>query len=121
VNQALASSFQQAGYHSCGRSTHLLAAFRELPKLDSIQLGAGTDLTTSVNLMPEIHLQPLFDPVLMLEGEPDAIHRAIEDIMRIGAASPAVTLCAWSFDRDTPLENAIALYDAVMPWMKRSR
>ena len=27
--------------------------------------------------------------------------------------APAVTLCTWSFDRNTPLENAAALYDAV--------
>ncbi len=113
ANRALASQFERAGYHSCGRSTHLLTAFRELPNLDSIQLGPGTDLAAGVRLLPGIHMQPLVDPVVMLEGDPDAIHRAIEDILRATAASPAVTLCAWSFDRNTPLENAVALYDAV--------
>jgi hypothetical protein len=112
-NLALASRFEQAGYHSCGRSTHLLTAFRDLPKLDSIQLGAGTDLAASARLLPEVHLQPLVDPVLMLNGNPDAIHHTIDDMLRETAAAPAVTLCAWSFDRDTPLENAVALYEAV--------
>ena len=113
TNQALASQFEQAGYHSCGRSTHLLAAFSELPNLDSIQLGAGTDLRAGVRLLPGVHVQPLVDPVLMLEGDPDAIHRTIEDILRATAVAPVVTLCAWLFDRNTPLENAAALYDAV--------
>ena len=113
TNQALASQFEQAGYHSCGRSTHLLTAFRDLPKLDSIQLGPGTDLAVSARLLPELHLQPLVDPILMLMGDPDMIHRTIEEMLYVTATAPAITLCAWSFDRDTPLENAAALYDAV--------
>jgi hypothetical protein len=113
TNQALASQFEQVGYHSCGRSTHLLSAFCDLPKLDFIQLGAGTDLAASARLLPGVHMQPLVDPLLMLRGDPDAIHCTIEEILRQTAAAPAVTLCAWSFDRDTPLENAVALYDAV--------
>jgi uroporphyrinogen-III decarboxylase len=113
VNVALASRFESAGYHSCGRSSHLLPAFRVLPKMDLIQLGAGTDLAESARLFPRVHLQPLVDPLLMLAGDPDAVRRSVEGILRETSPAPAVTLCAWSFDRDTPLENVAAMYDIV--------
>ena len=113
VNVALASRFESAGYHSCGRSSHLLPAFRVLPKVDLIQLGAGTDLAESARLFPRVHLQPLVDPLLVLAGDPDAVRRSVEGILRETSPAPAVTLCAWSFDRDTPLENVSAMYDTV--------
>lgn len=113
VNEALASRFEKAGYHSCGRSSHLLFEFSRLPRLDLIQLGAGTDLAQSARLMPDAHLQPLVDPLLLLEGDPDTVGRSIEGILRDTATAPAVTLCAWSFDRDTPIRNVAAMYETV--------
>jgi hypothetical protein len=32
--------------------------------------------------------------------------------------APATTLCAWSFDRDTPVANAEALYRTVESWTR---
>ncbi|HOS43995.1 MAG TPA: uroporphyrinogen decarboxylase family protein [Armatimonadota bacterium] len=113
VNQRLATLYPDSGYHSCGLSTHLLAAFSALPGLRHIQLGAGTDMAAAARLLPGVVLEPLIDPVLMREGAPDDITRLIAGIIDDTATAPGVNLCAWSFDRDTPLENVRAMYAAV--------
>jgi uroporphyrinogen-III decarboxylase len=113
VNRQLARQFAHASYHSCGRSSHLLVDFATLPGLDAIQLGPGTDLAASARLMPGRHLQPLIDPLLMRDGKPDRVAAAISGILRDTASAPNVTLCAWSFDRDTPVENVAAMYEVV--------
>ncbi len=113
VNQRLAALKPTSGYHSCGSSSHLLAAFSTLPGLRHIQLGAGTDLALASRLMPGVVMEPLIDPVLMREGTPDDITQLITGILDDTATAPAINLCAWSFDRDTPLENVRAMYAAV--------
>ncbi len=113
VNSMIASSFDSATYHSCGASTHLINAFAALPHVNAIQLGPGTDIAAAVHAMPKIHMQPLIDPLLMLNRTPDAVHTAIEQIINDSAKAPEITLCAWSFDRDTPFDAVNALYDAV--------
>jgi hypothetical protein len=113
TNQAIARQFEGAGYHSCGRSSHLLADFSTVPGLDAIQLGPGTDLAEGARRLPGIHLQPLIDPLLMRDGTPDTVAASVRGILRDAARAPAVTLCAWSFDRDTPVENVAAMYAAV--------
>jgi hypothetical protein len=112
VNQQVAAQFEHVGYHSCGGSSHLLAHFHELPKLESIQLGPGTDLAASARLLPGIRLQPIVDPLLMRQGTPDTVASAIAGVLKDTAPAPAVTLCAWSFDRDTPIPNVAAMYEA---------
>lgn len=112
VNQRLAQMYPATGYHSCGRSTHLLAAFSELPGMDAVQLGAGTDMAAAARLLPGVILEPLIDPVVMREGSPDDITRLISGLLRDTAAAPAVNLCAWSFDSQTPADNVRAMYAA---------
>jgi hypothetical protein len=113
VNQAIASTFPSAGYHSCGSSSHLLKAFVELPRVDAMELGPGTDLRASTALMPKRAMRPLVDPRVLREGTPDHVRALVSDILRNTADAPAVTLCAWSFDRDTPIPNVAALYETV--------
>ncbi|MHB9133928.1 MAG: uroporphyrinogen decarboxylase family protein [Armatimonadota bacterium] len=113
VNQRLAAQFELASYHSCGYSSHLLAAFAEIPHADTYQLGAGTDLAAATRLLPGAHLQPLVDPVAMREATSDGVHALISNMLQNTATAPAVTLCAWSFDGDTPLENVETLYQVV--------
>lgn len=113
VNQRLAAQYPSAGYHSCGSSTHLLPEFATLPHLASIQLGPGTDLAQAAHLLPGLHLMPLLDPVRFREDEPEGVRNLIADTLAATAPAPAVTLCAWSLDRDTPVDNVAALYAAV--------
>lgn len=113
VNQTIMSAFREAGYHSCGSSTHLLKAFAELPLLRSIELGPGTDLQMGAALLPTITLCPLVDPTIMRSGTQDDVRHLVSGLLNATAAAPAVTLCAWSFDRDTPLDNVSALYKTV--------
>lgn len=105
----LTDGYATIGYHSCGLSTHLLADFAALPRLDAIELGAGTDLAVAAARLPGVQLRPLVDPVLMREGSADAVADYIGGMLRDAAPAPAVTLCAWSFDSDTPFENVRAM------------
>ena len=63
--------------------------------------------------MPRVHIAPLVYPVLMREGNPDTVDEDVDRILTDTLASPRVTLCAWSFDRDTPVENVAQIYDTV--------
>jgi hypothetical protein len=113
VNQRLAAQFAGIGYHSCGPSTHLLADFATLTGLGSIQLGPGTDLTEAARLMPGVHLQPLIDPVPLRDGNPEEAGRMVRQVLEDTSPAPEVTLCVWSLDRETPVGNVAAVYEAV--------
>jgi len=113
VNRKVMTSFAEAGYHSCGPSTHLLNAFAQLPPLRSIELGPGTDLSLGASLLPGVNLCPLVDPTVVRNGTPQDVRRLVTGILDATATAPAVTLCAWSFDRDTPLDNVDVLYETV--------
>lgn len=113
VNTELARQFPSAGYHSCGSSSHLLPAFAGLPHLDAIQLGPGTNLAAAASLFPGITLEPLLDPGIIRDGTPDDVRRYVAQILIDTASAPAVTLCAWSFDVETPMENVAAIYESL--------
>ena len=112
-NQAIARQFGRVGYHSCGASSHLVTAFAELGPLENTQLGPGTDLRAAARALPGTHVQPLVDPLVMRDGSTAQVQAEISAVLSQTAASRAVTLCAWSLDRETPFENLAALYDAV--------
>jgi uroporphyrinogen-III decarboxylase len=113
VNQRLAAQFAAAGYHSCGASSHLLAPFATLPHMTTIQLGPGTDLAAATRLMLGVHMMPLVDPLPLRDAPAEEVRSFIGGIIRDTAPTPQVTLCAWSLDRDTPVENVTAVYEAV--------
>jgi hypothetical protein len=113
VNQELAKDFDSCGYHSCGPSTHLLTDFAHIPGLTSIELGAGTDLELAVRYLPRIAMRPLVDPVMMLDAASDTVREEVTALIEACAPAGSTTLCAWSFDRDTPVRNVEALYQTV--------
>lgn len=110
-NNRIARQFPRAGYHSCGSSTHLLPAFAKLEHMDLYQLGPGTDLAQAARQLPGTHLQPLIDPVFLRQGDTAQVRQSIAAVIRDCAPAPAVTLCLWSLDRDTPLANVSAVYE----------
>jgi len=113
VNCAIGAGFASVGYHSCGPSSHLLDAFAHLPPLDHIELGPGTHLGAAARALPGVPLSPLIDPVLMREKDTSAVRTHIEGTLAQTAPAPATTLCVWSLDRDTPIENVAAVYETV--------
>ena len=113
MNQAILENFRSAGYHSCGSSSHLLTAFAELPRVDAVELGPGTDLRSGTALLSDKTMRPLVDPKIMKAGSDESIRDLVGGLLRDTANAPAVTLCAWSFDRDTPIANVAALYETV--------
>lgn len=112
-NRTLARSFSETGYHSCGPSTHLLISFAEIPHLSSIELGPGTDLALATRILPSMEMRPLVDPLLVLNGTEGEVGRAVARMVESTAASPRTTLCAWSFDAETPLRNVEAMYESL--------
>lgn len=113
MNRRLAGEYPACGYHSCGPSSHLLKHFATLPGLSNIQLGPGTDLREAVRLMPQARMEPLIDPLLVRNGSPSDVAEGIAEVLEQTADAPATTLCAWSFDRETPIENVAAMYEVV--------
>ncbi|MEI8139785.1 MAG: uroporphyrinogen decarboxylase family protein [bacterium] len=113
ANQAIAAKFTRANYHSCGSSSHLLEAFADIPGVKSIELGPGTNLPLAVRHLPGVAMRPLVDPLVMRNASPDAICALTRVMVTDCAPAPATTLCAWSFDRDTPIANVEAMYSAV--------
>ena len=113
VNRAIGAGFASVGYHSCGPSSHLLESFARLPLLDHIELGPGTNLAAAARALPGTPLFPLIDPVLMREQDSSAVRVYIEETVSQTAPAPATTLCVWSLDRDTPIENVAAVYETV--------
>ncbi|MFA6292962.1 MAG: uroporphyrinogen decarboxylase family protein [Victivallales bacterium] len=113
VNRNIAGAFQTASYHSCGGSTHLISAFSELPPLTSIELGPGTDLARAVQLMPNSAICPLVDPVTVRNGATKDVEALVKSLDSETFNAPAVTLCAWSLDRETPVANLQAIYTTI--------
>jgi uroporphyrinogen-III decarboxylase len=113
VNLTLAEGFATVGYHSCGASSHLLGEFAKLPSLRGIQLGAGTDLRRAVELMPGAMMEPLIDPLLLRNGTEAEVAEGITEVLEATAEAAKTTLCAWSFDRETPLANVETMYEVV--------
>ncbi len=113
ANQALAAGFDACGYHSCGPSSHLIAEFARIPHMASIELGAGTHMDSAARQLPYIALRPLIDPVLMLNAAPDTVQETVARLVDSCASAPSTTLCAWSFDGETPVRNVEALYRTV--------
>jgi hypothetical protein len=118
VNRTIARAFRERGYHSCGASSHLLAAFARMPRLAAVELGPGTDLAAAVRVLPGVAMHPLIDPVLMRNGDTQRVAAAVREVLDATAPAPATTLCAWSFDRDTPVANVEALYRTVECWTR---
>ena len=113
VNRELAAQFPQAGYHSCGSSSHLLAAFTGIPHLDAVQLGPGTDLAVAAGRFPGVTLEPLLDPVIIRDGNEEQVTVYVRGVLNDTTPAPAVTLCAWSFDAETPAENVTPIYESL--------
>ncbi len=112
ANQAIAAKFMRANYHSCGSSSHLLDAFADIPGVESIELGPGTNLPLAVRHLPGVAMRPLVDPLVMRNASPDAVAALTRVLVTDCAPAPTTTLCAWSFDRETPIANVAALYSA---------
>ena len=114
INHAIAREFEACGYHSCGPSTHLLDEFAKIPEMDAIQLGPGTDLRAAHQSLPDFtQFQPLIDPMLMRDGTGDDVRRRITEATALLLERGGGTLCAWSFDTDTPLTNVTTMYETV--------
>jgi len=113
ANQAIAAQFSNAGYHSCGPSTHLLNDFATIPGITSIELGAGTDLAMAVNSLPGVNMYPLVDPLSMRNESADTIAEITRNMAAECTPAPSTMLCAWSLDSETPIANVAAMYAAV--------
>lgn len=112
-NIKILSQFEGGGYHSCGSSSHLIEAFSHMQNIDVIQLGPGTDIQTSAKFMPSVHMQPLIDPVRMMQYDTEHVKSYLREVIGSVKNAPAATLCIWALDRDTPIENVAAAFTVI--------
>lgn len=114
ADNSIAGRFSACSYHSCGPSTHLLQTFTLLQGVHAIQLGPGTDMCVAQRTFVDtVELQPLVDPMLVRNSTQDGVHDTISQLAEVLWQRGGGTLCAWSFDSATPIENVARMYETV--------
>jgi uroporphyrinogen-III decarboxylase len=101
--------------HSCGPSTHLLAQFVGVPKLQWMELGWGSDWRGAKRVILNAGLErmdALLDPAALMRWSEQELVEEIGDLIRI-ATPLALTIRTGAIDHGTPMENLCALRDTV--------
>ena len=95
--------------HSCGPSTHLLEAFQEIPRLQELQLGFGTDLRKARELFPDTMILAYLHAAELLNGTPDGIRRQLEQMAE--NLQDNFCIMASAIDAKTPEANLQAFLE----------
>jgi hypothetical protein len=89
--------------HSCGRSTHLLELFAQVPNITLLQLGDGTDLAKARALFPHTLIHAYYDPGQFITQTPAEIEAKLWQMSE--ALGENYTIFCSGVDPDTPEEN----------------
>lgn len=112
VNQKFLTRTSDKVYHSCGASTHLLKEFAKLGNVNCWQLGFGTDYKLATELLHNELIMPLIDPKILRNSSTDEVNSYLIEVLEQTEKATNVTIGAWSLDRETPIKNLLALYQA---------
>jgi hypothetical protein len=98
--------------HSCGNSTHLLEAFREVPGIGTLNVGSGTSVAKAREVFGNgVVIDVMPDPKLLVFGTPDECAAwARQSIAENAGGSMEIQ---YHFDLGTPEANAKALHHTV--------
>ena len=91
----------------CGRSSHLLELFAQIPKVRQLQLGDGTDLKKARALFPHSSICAIYDPGQFLTDPPNHIERKLWQMC--DQLQDNFSIACDGADPDTPEENILAL------------
>ncbi len=105
--QRIMADYEGCVVHSCGRSSHLLELFAQIPKVRQLQLGDGTDLKKARSLFPHSSICAIYDPGQFLADRPDHIERKLWQMC--DQLQDNFSVSCGGVDPDTPEENILAL------------
>ena len=101
-------NFSGCTQHSCGPSSHLLEAFQELPRVEELQLGYGTDLRRARELFPESKIVAYYTAAALLNESPETIRWNLRSMCE--ALQDHFVIFGSSIDARTPEENLRAFF-----------
>jgi len=105
--QRIMADYEGGVIHSCGRSTHLLELFAQIPKVRQLQLGDGTDLKKARALFPHSSICAYYDPGQLRTDRPDHIESKLREMC--DQLQDNFSVACGGADPDTPEENILAL------------
>lgn len=105
----LAQECKRFRLHSCGPSAHLIDLFAQIPFMDGLQIGMGSDYARLRKLFPEVPVLAFLSPALIRNGTPEAVVSALEEIVRDLGNQYEIFLS--SVDPDTAPETLTAMLE----------
>lgn len=97
--------------HSCGPSSHVLDLLAELPGIDFMEVGAGTDIARTRALFPASTINYVVDTPKFRNHTPVQVDAEIRDVIRVNEGGPLTII--WPAETGTPIETIEAIYAAI--------
>ena len=97
--------------HSCGPSSHILDLLAELPGIDFMEVGAGTDIARTRVLFPKATINYVVDTPKFRNHTPVQVDAEICQVIRDNEGGPLTII--WPAETGTPIETIEAIYAAV--------
>jgi len=118
IEQRLAAKLQPYGIHHCGSNLHLIAC--EYAKVDAsyFEVGWGSDVARSRQLLPDAFLNLRLSPVRMLQCTPQEIASDTEKVLQAVGSLENVGICCINMDDGTPDENIFAMFEVIQKYRR---
>lgn len=118
IEQRLAAKLQPYGIHHCGSNLHLIAC--EYAKVDAsyFEVGWGSDVARSRQLLPNAFFNLRLSPVRMLQCTPQEIAADTEKVLRAAGSLENAGICCINMDDGTPDENIFAMFEVVQKYRR---
>jgi len=118
IEQRLAAKLQPYGIHHCGNNLHLIAS--EYAKVDAsyFEVGWGSDVARSRQLLPNAFFNLRLSPVRMLQCTPQEIASDTEKVLQAAGSLEKVGICCINMDDGTPDENIFAMFEVIQKYRK---
>ncbi len=108
--RALAEQSRRIRLHSCGPSAHLIELFAQIPYMDAMQIGMGSNYRRLRELFPEIPILGFVAPALIRNGTPDEVTGALRQV--VNELGDRYEIFLSSVDPDTAPDTLEAMLEA---------
>jgi hypothetical protein len=100
------------GIHHCGKIDRYLPIYRELPQVDMLEIGWGSDLKETLTMFPETSdVYLIFDHKILSDATPKETLSALKKIEDNSSGFERLTINFADNDADTRMENVRAALD----------
>jgi uroporphyrinogen-III decarboxylase len=92
--------------HHCGLIDKYLDSYRQLGRIDMLEIGWGSDLRRAMQVFPETKFSYIFDPKFLMRSSRHEIHDKIREIFEAARGNLSrLTLAMADVDHGAPDEN----------------